>query len=65
MMFFQEIIAKHEPAVVIFDKGGNIGPDLYQDLFEYYLDDMPHAVWRGSKEDQRDWIHDKFMEDTE
>ena len=64
-MTIQEIIAKHEAAVVIFDKGGNIGPDLYQDLFVYYIEAMPHSVWRGSKKIQRNWIHDKFTDDTE
>ena len=58
----KEILIKHNALNknidYIFDKG----QDLYQDLFEYYADEMPYGVQKCRTGDPDEWIFEKLDE---
>ena len=59
-MTFEEIIDLHEEDVDEFKDTGELSDDLYDCLYEYYVDEMPYGVAKARSGDPKDWISDRF-----
>jgi hypothetical protein len=55
---------KHE--VENFKQGGDLVDDLYDALYDYYLDagEMPYGIAKARTGDPYQWVHDKFAQDV-
>jgi len=56
------IINAHPEAVKAFKDGKDLSdfPDFYDELYEYYFDEMPHGVVNDPKDDPYTWISDRL-----
>ena len=58
----REIVAKHPEAWKKVLDDGDIydDTDLYSDLYEYFLEDMPYGVQKARTGDPVEWITDRL-----
>jgi hypothetical protein len=60
----KEILNKHNALNKTMDEVVELGTELYQDLFSYYMDsgDMPYNIIKGHDGNQDEWIADRLYE---
>jgi hypothetical protein len=46
-----------------FETTGNLSDDLYDALYDYYVDDMPYGVQKARSGDPHQWIADRIIQD--
>ena len=59
-----EICEKHIAEIPNFLETWEMSDDLFQDLYEYYFDDMPNGTRKASNGDPYEWIAEHFDSDV-
>jgi hypothetical protein len=61
------ILDAHPEAVKAFKEGGDLSdfPDFYDELFEYYFNEMPYGVAKARDGDPINWISDRLQSELD
>lgn len=64
-MDLNSILKKHSLAFASWKRGGDIqdDPEFFQDLFDYYSDEMPYGVQKGRDGDPAYWIDNQLSQE--
>ena len=64
-MDLTSILKKHSLAFASWKRGGDIqdDPEFFQDLFDYYSDEMPYGVQKGREGDPAYWIDNQLSQE--
>jgi len=59
-----EICEKHKAEIPTFLETWDMSDALFQDLYEYYFDDMPYGTRKARDADPYEWVAERFNDDV-
>jgi hypothetical protein len=63
-MTLSEICEKHKQDIPSFLETWELSESLFQDLYDYYFDQMPYGIRKARDGDPEEWIAERFNEDV-
>lgn len=63
-MTLTQICEKHKDEIPDFLEGHGMSDDMFQDLYNYYFDEMPYGTKKARDGDPEEWIAERFNEDV-
>lgn len=63
-MTLSEICEKHKQDIPNFLETWELSEPLFQDLYDYYFDQMPYGTRKARDGDPEEWIAERFNEDV-
>jgi hypothetical protein len=63
-MTLTEICEKHKKEIPNFLERWDMSDELFQDLYEYYFDDIPYGIKKARTGDPEEWVAERFNDDV-
>ena len=63
-MTLSEICEKHKEEIPTFLERWDMSDALFQDLYDYYYDQMPYGIKKARTGDPDEWVCERFNDDV-
>jgi hypothetical protein len=63
-MTLTEICKKHKEEIPNFLERWDMSDELFQDLYDYYFDDIPYGIKKARTGDPEEWVAERFNDDV-
>jgi hypothetical protein len=63
-MTLSEICEKHKDEIPEFLERWDMSSALFDDLYDYYFDEMPYGIKKARTGDPEEWICERFNDDV-